>query len=367
MRIVSRKWLTGELYRAYLEARKNKRHTKDVYLFEMNLRDNLLQLREDLISGRYKPSRGIAFIVKRPVVREIFAAPFRDRIVHHFLYNMSYEWWDRRLIYDSYSCRRGKGTLFGIMRLIHHIRSVSRDYTRPAYVMKLDLRGYFMSLSRDKLFDRVSWGLERQFKDKPVLCDFLKKVWREIIYDDPTEGVLMRGSMKEWEKLPKTKSLFCQPPGKGIVIGNLSSQMLSNIMLDVLDRYITLDLKYKHYGRYVDDFFFVVTEEELPQLKRDVKKIEQFLKDELDLVLHPKKRYLQEVHKGVEFLGVVVYPGHLSPTRRFKDNFYRAAAEVAMGYKGVDSVLSYLGYSSHYDAKTLANKVFRHYGWEYRY
>ena len=364
---VNREWLYKKLYKAYLEARKNKRHTKDVYNFEMNLSENLMQLTEDLVNRRYKPSRGIAFIVKRPVIREIFAAPFRDRIVHHFLCDMSMEWWDRRLIYDSYSCRKGKGTLFGITRMKHYIHSVSRDYTRPTYVAKLDIQGYFMSLSRDKLFERVTWGLERQFADDPVLCDFLKYVWHEIIFDDPTKGVMMRGSVKDWKKLPRTKSLFCQPPGKGIVIGNLSSQMLSNIMLDLLDRYVRDELGYKAYGRYVDDFFFVVEEKDLPQLKTDIKKIENYLKDDLGLTLHPKKRYFQEVHKGVEFLGAVIYPYHIVPTRRFKNNFYRAAAEVGMGYREIDSVMSYLGHSAHFNNKRQIAKVFDYYGWDYHF
>lgn len=367
MRIVSEEWLMKQLYRAYLDARKNKRHTKDVYLFELNKRENLKQLCYDLLHRQYKPSRGIAFVIKRPVMREIFAAPFRDRIVHHLLYNLSYDWWDKRLIYDSYSCRVDKGTLFGIMRLKHYIHSASRDYTREAYVMKLDLKGYFMSMPRELLYKRVVWGLNRQYVDNAVLEDFLKYVWKEIIFDDPTREVFIRGKHKDWRYLPKSKSLFCQPEGRGIVIGNLSSQMLSNILLDALDRYVKFELGYKRYGRYVDDFFFVVTKDELPQLKRDVKKIEKFLAEKLGLTLHPNKRYLQEVHKGVEFLGVMIYPYHIVPTRRFKNNFYRAAAEVGMGYRDVSSVLSYLGHSVHCDSKRLEAKVFEYYGWKYRY
>ena len=366
-RIIDPDWLDRQLYKAYLDARKHKRRTKDVYLFEMNLRENLYQLREDLIRHQYKPSRGIAFIVHRPVIREIFAAPFRDRVVHHFLYNMSYDWWDRRLMYDSYSCRKKKGVLFGVKRLRHYIHSVSRNYTREAYVVKLDIQGYFMSLKHDKLYKRVVWGLERQFSDNKVLGDFLKYIWHEIIHDNPTKDVIRRGSIRNWDLLPKTKSLFHQPPGTGIVIGNLSSQMLSNILLDELDRYVKFELKYDNYGRYVDDFYFVVTKDELAGLKKDIPKIEKFLKEELGLVLHPKKRYVQEVHKGVEFLGVVVYPYHLAPSRRFKNNFYRSAAEVGMSYKDVDSVLSYLGHLKHYNGKKLAKKVFDYFGWDYRF
>lgn len=367
MQVVNEAWLMKKLYEAYLDARKNKRHTKDVYLFELNLADNLKQLCADLIHRRYKPSRGIAFVIKRPVMREIFAAPFRDRIVHHLLYNLSYDWWDRRLIYDSYSCRNNKGTLFGVMRLKHFIHSVSKDYTQEAYVMKLDLKGYFMSMPRSLLYERVVWGLERQFANNMVLLNFLKYVWKEIVFDDPTKEVFIRGKHRDWRYLPKSKSLFCQPAGRGIVIGNLSSQMLSNILLDALDRYVKYDLKYKCYGRYVDDSFFVVTKDELPKLKKDVKKIEKFLSDELGLTLHPNKRYLQEVHKGVEFLGVVIYPYHIVPTRRFMNNFYRAAAEVGMGYRDDSSVLSYLGHSAHCNSSKMTAKVFRYYGWNYWY
>lgn len=364
---VSRAWLHRELYRAYLAARKHKRHTKDVYLFEMNLTENLTQLCEDIIRQRYQPSRSIAFIVRFPVIREIFAAPFRDRIVHHFLYNMSYDWWDRRLIYDSYSCRIGKGALLGILRLQHFIRSASEDYTKEAYVLKLDIQGYFMSLSRQKLFDRICWGIERQFAGNRNTGNLMKYLWKQIIFDDPCKGVRIRGYWSNWSCLPKTKSLFYQKAGYGIVIGNLSSQLLSNIMLDQLDRYIYYELGYKRYGRYVDDFYIVVTAEELAQLKKDISKIDMFLKEELELTLHPRKRYLQEVHKGVEFLGAVVYPNHLAPSKRFKNNFYKAAAEVGMGYRDANSIISYLGLSKHYDSKKFSKRVFDYYGWDYSF
>ena len=364
---ITREWLERQLYKAYRQAKKHKGHTKDVYLFEMNLAENMRQLVEDLFMGRYKPSRGIAFIIKVPVMREIFAAPFRDRIVHHFLYNMSYYWWDKRLQHDSYSCRIGRGSLMGVKRLQHFIKSVSRDYTRPAYVLKLDIQGYFMSLSRKKLYERVCWGLEAQFAEEKRLCKFMKYIWGEIIFDDPCSGVFIRGSRKDWRYLPKTKSLFCQPAGHGIVIGNLSSQLLSNIYLDALDRYVTIVLGYKAYGRYVDDFFIVVEGSQLPQLKKDITRIEKYLKDDLGLTLHPKKRHLQEVQQGVEVLGAVIYPGHIEPSRRFKNNFYKAAAEVYMSYRDYASIASYIGLSKHYNTKKMTKKLFDYYGWDYRY
>lgn len=359
-------WLYQQLYYAYIEARRGKRGTTDEYLFEMNLYENLTGLAESIQNRLYKPSRGIAFVTHKPVDREIFAAPFRDRVVHHFLYDMCADWWDRRLIYDSYSCRLNKGTSFGIQRLQKHILQVSEGYKKEAWVIKLDLQGYFMSLKRDRLFERVEWGLERQFADNPAMYDLMAYIWGEVIFDDPIKGAKIRGDPDEWNDLPDNKSLFHQPPGQGIVIGNLSSQLLSNIYLDQLDRYVRFELGYKHYGRYVDDFFLVVTKDELPKALEAVKEIERFLCG-LELTLHPDKRYIQEVHKGVEFLGAVIYPFHVVPGRRFVRNFTEAAAEVGMGLRDVDSVISYLGHMKYLDSKMLAKRVFERMGWVYRY
>lgn len=357
-------WLLHQLTLAYCDARKGKRRSRDERRFEAHAMENLVILRDDIIHRRYAPSRGIAFVTTKPVLREIFAAPFRDRIVHHFLYNMVAGWWDKKFIYDSYSCRKGKGTLLGIKRLEHHIRSVSRNYTRKAYVIKLDISGYFMSLPRKGLYDLVREGAKVQYAERDDMKDLVCYLWEKIIFDDPVKGVKRRPPLSRWDKLPKNKSLFGQPPGKGIVIGNLSSQLLSNIYLDRLDKYVMYELGYRHYGRYVDDFYMVVTEEEYAQAKKDIKKIEEFLRG-IGLTLHPKKRHIQEVQKGVEFLGVVVYPYHTVMGKRFKRNFYQAAAEVGMGRREIDSVVSYLGHSTHFSSKKIAHRVFERMGWDY--
>lgn len=359
-------WLLHQLIKAYFEARDGKRRTRDEYQFEVNWLENIKILRDDILHRRYKPSRGIAFITTRPVIREIFAAPFRDRIVHHFLFNMCADWWDKRFIYDSYSCRENKGTLLGIKRLEHHIRSVSQNYTKPAYIIKLDIQGYFMSLSRKGLYEKIKWGLERQYKADKPRQDLLRYIWAQIIFDDPVKGVKKRKPLARWRKLPKNKSLFDQPPGRGIVIGNLSSQLLSNIYLDQLDRYIKYTLGYQHYGRYVDDFYFVVPAEDLERAKRDIEKIRRFLRS-IGLILHPKKVYIQDVRKGVEFLGVIVYPYHTVMGKRFKRNYYRAVLEVGMGYRDIESVVSYLGHSKHFNAKRLSARIFAKMGWEYHF
>ncbi|MBR5046276.1 hypothetical protein IKX73_01460 [Candidatus Saccharibacteria bacterium] len=355
------------LYLSYLQARKGgKRHTHDEHSFEVNLFNNLELLKQDILNKTYNPSRSSAHIIFKPVIREIFAAPFRDRIVHHLIFESVYDWWDHHFIYDSYSCRINKGVLFGIKRLDHHIRSVSGNYKRPAFVLKLDIQGYFMSLPRRELYDRAIWGLNRQFKTRQNSREYeiLKFLWQHTIMDDPVVGAKKKGDLAAWDKLPKSKSLFCQPKGRGIVIGNLTSQLLSNIYLDQLDRFITIDLGYQHYGRYVDDFYIVVSEEELPQLKKDIKAIKEYL-SLLKLTLHPKKQLLKNSKYGIPFLGVTVYNDHIIPGQRLVNNAKKAMSEVVSGHHTADSVPSYLGHLKHYNSYKIVKKIFEQNGWDY--
>ncbi len=359
--------LTKELYIAYLDARKGKRKTFDEYKFEMHALLNIVNLANTIANRTYRPSRGTAHVIYNPVIREIFAACFRDRVVHHWIYNMVYDWWDKHFIYDSYSCRVGKGTLFGIKRLKHHIESVAENGLHEAWVIKLDIQGYFMSMRRDLLYERAVWGLNQQFKDRKNWRYYtLKFLWAQIIFDDPCRGVRRKGWPNDWKDVPDTKSLFKQKPGIGIVIGNLTSQLLSNILLDLLDRFVTEELGYKHYGRYVDDFYIVVPKEDLVKAKADIKRIEAFLK-RLGLTLHPKKRMIQPAKRGVPFLGAVVYPNRILPGARIKKNAFLAFDEVVSGKRSADTVISYMGHMKHYKSDKALSELFDKVGWIYNF
>lgn len=367
------KWLADfknqvlfELYVAYLEARRGgKRGTFDEHKFEIQEMENLVNLRDSLLNRTYRPSRGTAHIIYNPVIREIFAASFQDRVIHHWIYDIIYDWWDRRFIMDSYSCRERKGTKFGIERLAHHIQAVSENYKYKVYVVKLDIQGYFMSLPRRRLYERVVWGLDQQFKGNyGAKYELVKFCLAQTIFDDPCRDVRRKGWPKDWKYLPPTKSLFTQPEGVGMVIGNLTSQLLSNIYLDQLDRFVTLDLGWKHYGRYVDDFYFVVREEDLERAKLDILKIEKYLK-ELGLVLHPRKRVIQLADRGVPFLGAVVYPRRIIPGRRVWRNAEAAFLEVVAGARDPESVVSYLGHMKYFKSAVAIEEAFSKAGWEY--
>lgn len=345
-------WLSKELTKAYINARRGKTQKPQVVAFDKNSKLEIASLAKEIHSRSYQPQSSTAFIVNRPVKREIFAAQFRDRVVHHFLFNQVNKWWDARFIEDNYSCRVGKGTLYGIRRLDHHIRSCSRNYTKPAYVLQLDLQGYFMSLDRKKIYQRAMWGLDRQFPDRGYSYQLCKFLWKTIIFNDPLKDVSLNCPRSAWKGLPHSKSLFHQPKGRGIVIGNLTSQLLSNMYLDQLDRFVTLELGFKHYGRYVDDFYIVSASKD--ELIQATSVIEQYLDRKLLLTLHPHKRHLQECHKGVAFLGAVIYPFRIHPGKRLKHNLLAALADPDCS---PETEASYRGLVKHYKNKKLLSSL----------
>jgi RNA-directed DNA polymerase len=361
-----RNLLMAELFLAELQARKGgKRKTCDTHSFEVNLFENLRRLRDAMWEYTYKPSRGTAHVIFKPVQREIFAAPYVDRVVHHWIVGALTDWWERRLCYDSYSCRKGRGTSFGIRRLNYRMRKVSDNFTKPCYVIKMDIRGYFMHIRRDLLYQRVMWGLNRQFKSNyNKRYKILKYVIHEVIYDDPIRDVKIQGSYEDWRGLGADKSLFCQPAGRGIVIGNLTSQFFSNIYLDVLDRFIMIDLGWKNYGRYVDDFYIVVSEEELPQTKRDIKVIGTFLEG-LGMSLNPNKTKVFLPGQGVPFLGAVCRNGIIMPDKRIVRNFNVAADKMVAGDGSLESITSYLGMMKQFRSDKVVRKIFDRVGWEF--
>ena len=345
-------WLTKELWKAYGSAKTGKTKKPQVVEFTKNAKYEISALTREIHSRTYTPRPSTAFIVNVPVKREIFAAEFRDRVVHHFLFNQVNPWWDTRFIEDNYSCRIGKGTLYGIRRLDHHIRSESQNYTMPAYVLKLDILGYFMSLERKKLYDRAMWGLNRQFPDQGYAYQVCKFLWKVIIFNDPIRQVVFSCPRSAWKGLPPSKSLFHQPNGRGIAIGNLTSQLLSNIYLDQLDRFVTMTLDFMHYGRYVDDFYIVSSNKnELVEASRT---IERYVEDRLALKLHPHKRHLQECSRGVAFLGAVIYPYRIHPGKRLKRNLLLALSNPDCS-KATEA--SYRGLVKHYKYKRLLSGI----------
>ncbi len=360
--------LTCDLFQAYYDARKNKRNTINALAFEIDYEKNVLELSRELWEKRYEISKSICFAIQRPVKREVFAADFRDRVVHHLVYNYISPLFERIFINDAYSCRIGKGTSYGVKRAGHFIRSCSDNYSRDCYVLKLDIKGYFVSMDRSVLYQKIEKTIRRSGDGSPFDIDFVLWLLRVIVFHDPTNNYVLKGKREDWVDFPKSKSLFFAGENKGLPIGNLTSQLFGNVYMHDFDCFVQYKLGCKHYGRYVDDFIIVHQDKEY--LKQLVPIMKAYLADNLFLELHPKKIYLQHYSKGVDFLGTVIKPHRTYIRNRVKGNAYQSIrnwntilTENKDGLKKEDLKLflsgmnSYLGIMNHHNTYSLRKRM----------
>ena len=305
---LTREQLLLDLYEAYKSARTNKRKTTDQQRFELNLEAELVQLSEELYARKYRPRQSICFIIRDPKQREVFAAHFRDRVVHHLYYNYTHELYERFFIADSYSCISGRGTHYGINRLAHHIRSASHNYRKDCYVLKLDIKGYFMHINRHLLHKHCLQMLGKSEKAYAAKLDFslIRYLTSIFTLQNPVIGCKMQGRQSDWNGLPPSKSLFYSKDGCGLPIGNLTSQLFSNIYMNAFDQYMKRELRCEHYGRYVDDAYVVSSD--VGRLRSLIPLVRKFLSNELHLELHKDKLKIDNARFGTQFLGAYLKP-----------------------------------------------------------
>jgi len=352
--------LLCDLFQAYYDTRKHKRNTISSVSFEMNYESKIFALRDDLVSGNYTISSSISFIIKDPVQREIFAAKFRDRVVHHLIYNYIYEVFDRYFIYDSYSCRLGKWTHFGVKRVEYFLRSCTQNYSREAYILKLDVKWFFMHIDKQILFKKIEKILSKKKDKLNIEYDFIIKLIHQVIFHDSTKNCNIKWSKDDRYWLPDDKSLFYSSENTGLAIWNLTSQLFANIYLDSLDKYIKYELWFSYYGRYVDDFIVIDTDRK--KLLSAIPKIKDFLKDKLHLTLHPKKIYFQHYSRWVQFLGAYIKPYRSYVRRRTIGNFWGKIQWINRN-KEFDKELnqsiinSYLWILNHYKTYKIRKKI----------
>jgi len=302
-----------KLYLAYLDCRRGKRKTVNALNFEWDLERNLFLLLKELKAGKYKPGRSICFAVKEPTPREIFAATFRDRIVHHLLVREINQMGERAFIFNAFSCRKGKGTHKAVELLRKAIRKLSRNYSKKIYYAQLDISGFFMSIDHSILYQLV----------EKLICEKKKSVqWKEdvlwlakiIIFYKPTENYIIRGNVSLFSLIPPRKSLFYSGEGRGLPIGNHSSQFAANLYLNELDQFVKRQLKCKYYFRYVDDLILLEENKERLKIFRD--RINNFLIEKLKIELNDKKTKIQSIDKGIDFLGYFIKPDYVLVRKR---------------------------------------------------
>jgi RNA-directed DNA polymerase len=319
--------LLYQLHLSYLQARKNKRNTHNQLRFEMYQEDGLMQLAKDIYERKYSPKPSIAFIIHKPVMREIFAADFTDRIVHHLLYRCIYPVIDHKLINDTYSCRVGKGTSHGINRVNKFIRTCSNNYSKETYILKLDIQAYFMNMQHQIIYEKVLAMLpaNKQYY-LGISRDTVLYLLRQTIFNPVKKNCRVKGSRNDWNGLPQNKSLFYYPNSTGLPIGNLTSQVFGNIYMNDFDHYVKRELKIDYYGRYVDDMVFVHNDK--GYLQSLIPKLSDFLLSTLQLSIHPNKIVLVNANEGIQFLGQIIKPYRNYISNRTKDNFYQAIQRI---------------------------------------
>ena len=340
------------LHAAYRGARSCKRYRFSILKFGYRLEENLLSLRWELIHKTYQHGRYREFVVTDSKKRLIKAAPFRDRVVHHAIVNVIEPILDKGFIYDSYACRKGKGTHAAVIRLEHFIKSLrscppatALDSSRSAsggherererervngaprfYCLKCDVSKYFDNVDHQTLLG----FLRKKIKDENILW-----LLTEIIESDP----------------------------QGIPIGNLTSQLFANVYLNELDHFVKRELKERYYLRYMDDFLILGSDKRhLSEVKETVR---TFLRDRLKLELHPKKAEIAPIDKGVDFLGYVLRDGkrflRKSTVKRFmkKKRRYEAMAKNGKITEAFleNACVSWRGYASFAGSYKLVEKL----------
>jgi len=351
--------------RAYLKAREEERGTDAQVEFELNLEGNIRDIELELYRRVWWPQPLDWFVIVEPTVREVFAPKFRDRVVSHVLFMLISPIFERYFVFDSFSCRKGKGTLVGIERLEHHIRSVTNNYTNDAWSLNYDIRAYFMSIVRERLFYIIDDTLVKNQLRQPELIDYDFARWlvATILSRDPLEGCVYHGNPNLIKLIQPGKSLRDQEPGVGIPIGDVMNQLCSNIYLNEFDQYVKRELHIRNSVRYVDDGKML--HQSRTYLEDCWCLAEKFLKERLALTLNPNKTTITNVYDTIYFLGSALKPyrrhARNETVERFKKYIEDANINLAEGTVAPKHVLSNinsrLGYFSHFDEWRMIHKA----------
>ena len=323
------------MFLSWREFKKGKAKRKNVLEFEFNLEDNLFQLYQELRNKTYKHSKYTSFYIQDPRLRHIHKAIIKDRIVHHLVSRYLENIYDKTFIFDSYSCRINKGTHGAVNRLRRFSIKQSKGNKINFYCLKCDIKKFFDSIDHNILIEI----LKQTIKDKDIL-----NLITEII------------------------SSFQTMPNKGIPLGNLTSQHFANIYLNEIDKFVKHKLKVKYYIRYTDDFVILHTNKDY--LEKTVNSIEEFIKDNLKLSLHPGKIIIRKYHQGIDFLGYISLPHYRILRTKTKIRMFKKIKNKIKDFKTTkiseeslnQTIQSYFGVLKHcnsYKLKKTLNGIIK--------
>ncbi len=304
-------------WREFLEG---KRKRKDVLEFSVRFMDNILKLQHELKSKEYRHGTYYAFKINDPKPRDIHKANISDRIVHHAIYRLLYPYFDKKFVYDSYSCRINKGTHRAINRFRALARKASRNDTKTVWVLKCDIRKFFANINHE----------------------VLKSILRRHINDDDIMWLLENviDSFHTGDDL-----------SIGLPLGNVTSQIFINIYMNELDQFMKREVKVRYYIRYADDFVIFNTDKNY--LINLVTQIAEYLEKELKLSLNQKKVFIKTLSSGVDFLGWVHFPHHRVLRTATKRRMFRKLKQKHT--KG--TIISYMGLLMHGNSHELTKRI----------
>lgn len=293
---------------AWREFLRGKSQKLEVMQFARNFEDNLFCLRYNLKEEKYQHGAYKSFFVFDPKKRHIHKAPVCDRVLHHAIVRVIEPFFDLRFVFDSYSCRDEKGAHAALERLYQFGWKLSQNNTKTVWVLKYDIKDFFNSIDHGILKNLLARRIQ----------DFRALNLLHIIIDS-----------------------FHKETGKGLPLGNLTSQLFANVYLNELDQFIKMTLRAKYYIRYCDDFVILDRDREL--LGSYIEKIGDFLAGNLTMQLHPRKVSVKKYHQGVDFLGFLCFPHYRILRTKTKLRMFRKLE----GNRDKNSFISYLGLVKH--------------------
>ncbi len=312
-------------------AARARRYRDSVADFNFHLEDEVEMLHRELTNKTYKHGKYRVFNVYDPKKRLIAAAPFRDRVVHHAVHDVIEPFIDETFIYDSYACRKDKGTHKAVDRAQSFLRA-------NRFCLHGDVKKYFPSI------------------DHGILKEIFAK--RTI---DTDLAWLVNGIIDSARQLSET-SLSLDGHDKGLPIGNLTSQFFANLYLNELDYFVKFDLR-RHYIRYMDDFLvFGNDKKALINIKEQVR---DFLNEKLTLRMHEGKSQIYNTANGLKFLGFRIYRNYRrlasDNVRRFKKRLrkftYLFENDKINENRISDSVRCWVAHSKYANTGGLRNNI----------
>ncbi len=301
------------LFKAYYKFRKGKRSKLAVAEFEIFLEENIYQIHKTLKNGTYKHKKYYSFKISDPKPRIIHSARVEDKIIHQAIFQIIEPIFEKAFIFDSYSSRKNKGHHKACKRLEHFVKKESDNYKINCYALKLDIKKFFNSMDHKILFNII----QQKISDKKALM-LIEKIICSYNFQ----------------------------LGKGLPLGNVTSQLFANIYLNLLDHFIKEKLEQKYYIRYSDDFIIIKNNDDFEKIFNQIK---MFCINNLKLSLKNVNLSIRKLNQGFDFLGFVILPHHrilrLKTKKRLLKNINK------------NNINSYLGLLKHCSSYKFIKKI----------